>query len=103
MPMLTTLRIGLPVWPFHVAGADAVGERGHPVEHLVHLRHDVAAVDDDRRARAAPQRDVEDGAVLGDVDLLAARTSRRCRSRRPGSSASATSSRSVSSVTRFFE
>ena len=53
MPMLTTLRIRLPVWPFHSPRADALGEVGHPVEHLVDLGHDVLAVDDDRLARAA--------------------------------------------------
>ena len=71
MPMLTTLRIGLPVWPFHSPAADPVGERGHPVEHLVHLLDDVDAVDDQRRAARHPQRDVQHGAVLGDVDPLA--------------------------------
>ena len=36
-----------------LARADAVGEGGHPVEHRVHLGHDVLAVDDDRRRLAA--------------------------------------------------
>ena len=53
MPMLTTLRMRLPVWPFHAPLADAVGEVGHPVEHGVDLGHDVLAVDDDRRAPRA--------------------------------------------------
>ena len=66
MPMLTTLRIGLPVWPGPLARAHALGERRHPVEHLVDVGDDVAG----RRRRATlalrhPQRDVEDGAVLG--------------------------------------
>ena len=72
MPMLMTLRMRLPVWPFHCAAADAVGELGHLVEHGVDLRHDVLAVDDDRRALRRAQRHVQDRAVLGDVDLLAA-------------------------------
>ena len=54
------------------AAADAVGEVGHPVEHRVDVGHDVLAVDDDRRASRRAQRDVQHGAVLGDVDLLAA-------------------------------
>ena len=53
MPMLTTLRMRLPVWPVHAPLADAVGEVGHPVEHRVHLGHDVLAVDHDRLRRAA--------------------------------------------------
>ena len=72
MPMLTTLRTRLPVWPVHAPRADPLGEVGHLVEHRVHLGHDVHAVDLDHRALGRPQRDVEHGAVLGDVDLLAA-------------------------------
>ena len=56
MPMLTTLRIALAGVPGPLAAADALGEVGHPVEHLVHLGDDVAAVDDQRslaRHRAA--------------------------------------------------
>ena len=55
-----------------VAAADAVGEGRHLVEHGVHVGHDVLAVDDDRRAARRAQRDVQHGAVLGDVDLVAA-------------------------------
>ena len=44
MPMLTTARIGLPGVPGPLAGADPVGERRHPVEHLVHRGNDVDAV-----------------------------------------------------------
>ena len=55
-----------------LAAADAVGEAGHPVEDGMHVGHDVLAVDDDRRVPRRAKRDVEDGPVLGDVDLLAA-------------------------------
>ena len=65
MPMLTTLRIGLPVWPVQAPLRTCSRERGHAVEHLVHLGPRV------RRARGRAQRDVEHGAVLGDVDVLA--------------------------------
>src|SRR4051794_38840422 len=100
MPMFTTLRIGLPVWPCHsrapwappgpgagpadadvpavanrparmalpLAGPQAIGERRHPVEHLVHLGHDVLTVDLDRRVARRAQRDVEHRATLGHVD-----------------------------------
>ena len=54
-----------------VAGADAVRERGHPVEHGVHLCDDVHAVDDERRTFRHAQRDVQSCAVLGDVDVVA--------------------------------
>ena len=59
--------------PEPVAAAHLVGERGHAVEHRVHLGHDVVAVDDDRTApRGARKRDVQHRALLGRVDLLAA-------------------------------
>ena len=54
-----------------LAGADAVGEGGHAVEHLMDLRHDVDAVGADHGAARGAERHVEDGAVLGDVDVLA--------------------------------
>ena len=78
MPMLTTLRIRLPVWPFHVAAADAIRKVRHPVEHGMNPGHDVLAVDQDRRAARRAQRHVEHGPFLRDVDLLAAEHARRC-------------------------
>ena len=54
-----------------VAVADAIAELAHPGQHLVHVGHDVVAVDLDHGVRGRPQRDVEDGALLGDVDRLA--------------------------------
>ena len=54
------------------AAADAVGEGRHLVEDGVDLGHDVLAVDHDRRAARRAQRDVQDRAILRDVDLLAA-------------------------------
>ena len=52
--------------------ADALGEVGHLAQHRVHLRDDVLAVDDDRRVLGRAQRGVQHGAILGDVDLVAA-------------------------------
>ena len=101
--MLTTLLIRLPVWPVQSPLADALAERGHVVEHLVDLCHDVDAVDDERRVRRHAQGDVQDRSVLRDVDVLARGTSRRAARATPDSSASRTSRRIVSSVTRFFE
>ena len=103
MPMLTTLRIGLPVWPVHSPRADPLGEGGHPVEHLVDLLDDVDAVDDQRALARHPQRDVQDGAVLGDVDLLAGEHRVAALARRRARAASSPSSITVSSVIRFLE
>ena len=55
-----------------VAGADPLGEGGHPVQDLVHLRDHVGPVDHQRAAPGHPQRDMQHGPVLGDVDRLAA-------------------------------
>ncbi len=53
------------------ARADLIGEGGHLVEHGVDLGNDVLAVDDDFPVARRPERDVQDGAVLAHVDLLA--------------------------------
>ena len=102
MPMLTTLRIRFPVWP-SIAAADAVREVGHLVEHGMDLRHDVLAVDDDRAPVGRAQGDVQDGPLLGDVDLLAAEhgVDARREARLLGQIEQAESS--VSSVMRFLE
>jgi hypothetical protein len=55
-----------------LSGADSVGEGRHPLEDVVHVRHDVHAVDDQRSALRHAERDVEHRAVLGDVDPVAA-------------------------------
>src|SRR5581483_10340522 len=54
-----------------LARADALGEGRHTVEHLVDGGHDVLAVDTDVGAARRPQGYVQDGAILGHVDLLA--------------------------------
>ena len=72
MPMLMTLRMRLPVWPFHAPLRTRLAEVGHLVEHGVDLGHDVLAVHDDGRASRRAQGHVQDGPVLRDVDLLAA-------------------------------
>lgn len=48
------------------------GEFGHAIEHLVHLIDDVHTVDADRRAARRAQGNMQNGAVLRDVDTLAA-------------------------------
>ena len=56
-----------------LAGAHALGEGIHLVEHLVHVGHGVCAVDDVLAdiGLGATQAGVEHGAVLGGVDVLA--------------------------------
>ena len=60
-------RMALPL-----AAAHAVGERAHPIENGMDLRHNVLAVDDDRGVARRPERDMQHGAPLRDVDLVAA-------------------------------
>ncbi len=57
---------------FPLPAAHAVGEGRHLVEHRMHFRHDVLAIDDDRRSLRRAERDMQHGAVFGDVDLVAA-------------------------------
>ena len=101
--MLTTLRIGLPVWPFHSPERTRSAERGHAVEHLVHLRDDVDAVHDERAPLRHAQRDVEHRAVLGDVDPVAAEHRLRALGEARLLGELRAGAASVSSVTRFFE
>ena len=54
------------------AAAHSVGEGGHLVEHRMDAGDDVFAIDEDRFAFGRAQRDVQHGAVFGDVDLVAA-------------------------------
>jgi hypothetical protein len=53
-------------------GPDPVGEVRHPVQHLVDLLDHIGAVNDQVFAGRHAQRHVQHGAVLGDVDVLAA-------------------------------
>ncbi len=50
--------------------ADRRGELRHLLQHALHLGHDIDTVDDESGARGHPQSDVQNGAVLGDVDVL---------------------------------
>ena len=102
MPMLTTVRIRSPVCPRPVAAAHPVGEVA-PSGRAPRARRRRRPA---RRRRACAsrgiaQRDVQHGAVLGGVDVLAARTSRRCaraaRPARPGRPAARSSRRSAGS------
>ena len=61
-------RMALPV-----AAPHAVDESAHAIEDRMNLRDDVFAVDDDRGSPRRAQRDMQHGAALGNVDLLAAK------------------------------
>ena len=69
--MFTTFRIRLPVWPVQAPDRTrslkwpSCQDRMDPGDHVL-------AVDLDDRPLRCAERDVQDGAVLGDVDLLAA-------------------------------
>ena len=71
MPILITLRMGLPLWPFHAPDPHLVRKSRHPVEHRVDLGHYILAVDQDLCSRSRPQRDMQHGAVFADIDLFA--------------------------------
>ena len=53
------------------AGADAASEGVDLLQDLVHIGDHVLAVDRQGVSRGAAQRGVQDGAILGDVDVLA--------------------------------
>ena len=71
MPMLIDGGDPLPGRAGPLAAAQPVGELAHPVQHLVHVGHDVLAVDAQLDAARLPQRGVQDRAVLGGVDVHA--------------------------------
>ena len=103
MPMLTTLLMRLAGVAGPLAGAHPVGEGGHPVEHRVHVGHDVLAVDLDHGVARGPQRGVQHRAVLGGVDLLAREHRVRAARPRPRGGQLDAAARSVSSVIRCLE
>ena len=71
MPMLTTLRMRLPVWPVQAPPRTRSEKSAMRSSTACTCGHDVLAVDHDRRAARRAQRHVQHGALLGDVDLLA--------------------------------
>ena len=71
MPIFTTLRMRLPVWPSEGAAAQTRRESRHRVQHLMDIRHHVGAVDLDARSARRAQRHVQHRAAFRGVDLLA--------------------------------
>ena len=63
---------GLAGVPFPFAAAYAVAELGHLLEHGMHLGHDVLSIHQNAGALGRAQSHVQHGAILGDVDFLAA-------------------------------
>src|SRR5262245_38238761 len=63
---------GLAGVPLPLPAANAVGEVRHFIEHRVDVWYDVFVVDDDRCPSGRPQGNVQNRAVLCDVDLVAA-------------------------------
>ena len=59
--------------------ADLRGKGAHLLEDAVDARHDVVAVDEDRRVAAVAERDVQHRAVLGNVDPVAGKHAPRAR------------------------
>jgi hypothetical protein len=54
-----------------LAAPNLLGELAHVLQHLVHARHHVLPVDEDRPVAAVAQGDVQHGAAFGVVDHLA--------------------------------
>ncbi len=102
MPILMTLRMRLPVCPFHSPLRTRLENSAHLVEDRMDLRHDVLSVHEDGCAFGRAQSYVQDGALLREVNFLPSKHRVDLR-RRPDSSASRMRSLTVSSVMRFFE
>ena len=71
MPMLIMFRMRLPVCPFHAPLRIRFGKYRHLVEHGVNLGNDVHAIGEDLCALWSAQGDMQNRALLGDVDLVA--------------------------------
>ena len=69
MPMLTTVLMRLPVTPIHSPLRTLRAKVYILSSSVVHQRHHVLAVDLDLVVCGVAQRGVQDGPVLGDVDL----------------------------------
>ncbi len=72
MPMLTTLRMRLPVNPSHSPLRTRAANAAMRFRHRMHLGHDVGAVDDNPFALRRAQRDVQHRALFRHVDPFAA-------------------------------
>ena len=86
MPMLTMLRIGLPVCPFHAPPRTRFGEVRHPVEHGVHSGTTFlpsTRIDASRGARSATWSTARFSETL----IFSPRNMASMRARRPQSSA----------------
>ena len=71
MPMLMTLRMRLPVWPFQAPLRTRLEKSAILSSTAWTCGHHVLAIDDDRCSSRRAQGHVQDSAVFRDVDLLA--------------------------------
>ena len=71
MPMLTTLRIRFPVWPFQAPLRTRSAKSAIRVQHFMDLRHDVLAIHQNAGIFGRPQRHVQHRALFRDVDFVA--------------------------------
>ncbi len=102
MPMLTTLRMRLPVWPCHAPPRTRFEKsaiRSRTACTFGTTFSPSTTIDAPCGARSATCRTARSSVTL----IFSPRNIASMRSRRPDSSASSTSSFSVSSVMRFFE
>src|SRR5208283_4391011 len=72
IPTLITLRMRLPVCPFH-SPAYPICKIGHPVEYGMDLGNDVLTVHNDGGLSRCSQGSMQNSSLLGDVDLLSAK------------------------------
>ena len=71
MPIFTTLRMRLPVWPVNSPLHSARGERRHRVQHPVDIGHNIGAVDLDAGSARRAQRNMQNGAAFRGIDYFA--------------------------------
>ena len=102
MPMLTTLRMRLPVWPFQAPLRTRWRNRAILSRTAWTSGTTLLAVVHDRGAARCAQRNVKHGAVLRDIDLVAAEH-RLDALAQPALLGELDNSRNVSSVMRFLE
>ena len=85
MPMLTTLRMRLPVWPFQSPLRTRLAKARHLVEHGVHVGHDVLAVDHDDLRPSGARSATCSTARFSETLILSPRNIASMRSRSPDS------------------
>ena len=102
MPMLITFRMGLPVWPFH--SPDRTRSLNEAIRRSTSCTSATTSTPSTTREAPSGMRSATWSTERPSETLMRSpRNMASMWSRRPDCSASSTRSRSVSSVTRFFE